>query len=574
MTAIIGGYLSLKTDAVKRHGARSAHTSAVARPLDGASLEALNWMQKTRWTVNKGVLATLEDCVKDGKGIGSLPAMENTPFPPQVSDDEFATMDKDTKSAYMAKRGAIYSHNKGLEGERFQLMRVLDMGQQLATQPVLWFPHTADFRGRFYPTAQDLHTQGDSLLKGLITFAEGERLGRSGERWLYVAMANAMGQDKITLDARADWTANNLTNIIATAQDPLGMSEFWGNADSPWEALALALEIGKLCDFRVANGYGSETMFESCIPVRLDATCSGIQHLSAMMKDELSAAAVNVLPTPGVRADIYSDVARVAIERVAMDAVGPDEDKRLIAQKWLGKIERKTVKRAVMTTPYGVTAPGIKNQLIADGFCSHFENGAERYRAAEYLKDVVVSSLDAKIGAPKAAMNYFQEVAQSLAERELPLIWTTPSGFTVRQAYVKSDLKRVNTLLGEKRINFQTAVPDEKGGIDRRKQKSSAAPNVVHSYDAAHLALTCVAMKREGVRDMAFVHDSFGTTAGQTDKLTHHIRNEFVKMYGGDSLNQWRESVMAHAGVTDIPALPTIGNLDVNRVMDSEFFFS
>lgn len=571
---ITGGYLSLRTDAVKKHGARSAHTQAIKRPLDGASLEGLNWMQKTRWTVNRGVLAALEDCVKDGKGLAGLPAMENRAFPPQVSDEEFATMDKETKSAYMAKRGAIYNHNKGLEGERFQLMRVLDMSQQLATQPILWFPHTADFRGRFYPTAQDLHTQGDSMLKGLLTFAEGERLGLNGERWLYIAFANAMGQDKITLQARADWTANNLTNIIATSCDPMGMSEWWGAADSPWEALALALEIGKLCDFVVANGGGSTPMFESSIPVRLDATCSGIQHLSAMMKDLVSAAAVNVLPQPGIRADIYSDVARVAIERIAMDAVSGDAEKRATAQGWIGKVERKTVKRAVMTTPYGVTAPGIKNQLIADGFCSHFENGAERYRAAEYLKDVVVASLDAKIGAPRIAMEYFQSVAQDLAEREIPLIWTTPSGFTVRQAYVKSNTKRVDTLLGEKRILFRTSVPDEKGGLDRRKQKSSAAPNVVHSYDAAHLALTCVALKREGVRDMAFVHDSFGVTAGHADKLSFHTRNEFVRMYEGASLDQWRQSIMEHAGVTDVPALPPIGTLDVRAVMDSEFFFS
>jgi DNA-directed RNA polymerase len=574
MTNITGGYLSLRSDAVKKHGARSAHTAAVARPIDGASLEALNWMQKTRWTVNRGVLGAIEECVKDGKGLAGLPAMENRPFPKQVSDEEFAAMDKDTKSAYMKKRGEVYDHNKSLEGDRWQLMRVLDMGLQLASQPVLWFPHTADFRGRFYPTAQDIHTQGDSLLKGLLTFAEGERLGRNGERWLYIALANAMGQDKITLDARADWTANNLTNVIATARDPMGMADWWGNGDSPWEALALALEVGRLCDFRVANGAGSETTFESQIPVRLDATCSGIQHLSALMKDPLSAAAVNVLATLGVRADIYSDVARVAIERIAMDAVSGDVERRAIAAKWIGKVERKTVKRAVMTTPYGVTAPGIKNQLIADGFCSHFENGAERYAAAEYLKDVVVASLDAKIGAPRTAMEYFQNVAQNLAEREIPLIWTTPSGFTVRQAYVKSDLKRVDTMLGTKLVRFQTAVPDEKGGLDRRKQKSSAAPNVVHSYDAAHLALTCVAMKREGVRDMAFVHDSFGTTAGQTDKLSFHIRNEFVKMYDGDALNQWRESVMQHAGVTDIPALPPLGTLDVKSVMDSEFFFS
>lgn len=577
---ITGGYLSLRTRAVKAPEHRSAHTGAVDRPLDGASLEALNWIQKTRWTLNRGVLGVVEAAVKDGRAVAGLPPANNLPELPRLDDAAYEALRADKSpegkvalAAYIKPRADRYSKNKQMESERFKLYRMLDLGQQLAKAPILWFPHTCDFRGRVYPTAQDLHTQGDSLVKGLLTFAEKQRIGANGQWWLYVATANAFGQDKIAMQARADWTSDNLHHILATAKDPLAYADFWGEADSPWEALALCFELSDLCDHVAQYGERGAASFESHIPVRLDATCSGIQHLSAMMKDPLSAACVNVLPT-GKREDIYGDVAKVALQRISMDAVGPNEDLRTIATKWLGKVERKTVKRAVMTTPYGVTAPGIKNQLIADGFCDHFENGAERYRAAEYLKDVVVSALDANIGAPRAAMAYFQEVAQSLSEREIPLAWTTPAGFTVRQAYRKSDEKRIDTLLGSKRVNFKVQVPNEAAGLDRRKQKSSAAPNVVHSYDAAHLCLTAVAMKQEGVRDMAFVHDSFGCHAGNVDLLNHHIREQFVGMYDGPALDRWRHSVIEHAGITDVPALPTIGNLDVSCVRESEFFFS
>jgi len=579
---ITGGYLSLRTRAVKAPEHRSAHTGAVDRPLDGASLEALNWIQKTRWTLNREVLGVVEAAVKDGHALASIPPANNLPELPRLDDAAYQALKSDKTpegkkalAAYIKPRADIYSKNKQMEGERFKLFRMLDLGQQLAKADVLWFPHTCDFRGRVYPTAQDLHTQGDSLVKGLLTFAEKQRIGANGQWWLYVALANAFGQDKIALQARADWTSDNLSHILATARDPLACQDFWANdkVDSPWEALALCFEIARMADHEAMYGSRAVASFESHIPVRLDATCSGIQHLSAMMKDPLSAACVNVLPT-GKREDIYGDVAKVALQRIALDAVGPDEAKRLLAQKWLGKVERKTVKRAVMTTPYGVTAPGIKDQLIADGFCDHFERGVERYQAAEYLKDVVIAALDANIGAPRAAMNYFQEVAQSLAEREIPLAWTTPAGFTVRQAYRKSDLKRIETLLGSKLVKFQVSVPNEEAGLDRRKQKSSAAPNVVHSYDAAHLCLTAQAMKAEGIRDMAFVHDSFGTHAGHVDTLNHHIRDQFVQMYAGPALEQWRESVMHHAGVDDVPALPTLGSLDVTCVRDSEFFFS
>lgn len=579
---ITGGYLSLKTHAVKAPEHRSAHTGAVARPLDGASLEALNWIQKTRWTLNREVLRVVEEIVKDGRGFAGLPPAENLPKLPEMADAEFAALKalaaqspegKKALSDYMRPRAAIYNKNKQMEAERFKLYRMLDLGQQLAKAPVLWFPHTCDFRGRVYPTAQDLHTQGDSLVKGLLTFAEKQRIGANGQWWLYVACANAFGQDKVSLQERADWTSNNMSHILATAADPLAWGDFWGEADSPWEALALCFELRDLSHHIAIHGERGAASFESHIPVRLDATCSGIQHLSAMMKDPLSAEAVNVKPT-GKRADIYTDVQKVAVERIALDAVGPDTEVRLLAQKWMGHVERKTVKRAVMTTPYGVTAPGIKDQFIADGFCDHFENGAERYRGAEYLKDVVISALDANIGAPRAAMAYFQQVAQFLAEREIPLTWTTPADFTVRQAYRKSDAKRIETLLGTKKVNFQISVPNETAGLDRRKQKSSAAPNVVHSYDAAHLCLTAVAMKSEGVRDMAFVHDSFGCHAGSVDLLNHHIRDQFVGMYEGQALEKWRQSVIEHSGVSDIPALPTLGALDVTQVRESEFFFS
>lgn len=295
---ITGGYLSLKTRAVKAPEHRSAHTGAVDRPLDGASLEALNWIQKTRWTLNREVLGVVEAAVKDGRALAGIPAAENIPELPRLSDEAYEALRSDKSpegkaalAAYIKPRAEIYSKNKQMEGERFKLYRMLDLGQQLAKADVLWFPHTCDFRGRVYPTAQDLHTQGDSMVKGLLTFAERQRIGANGQWWLYVACANAFGQDKIALQARADWASDNLHHIIATARDPLACQDFWANdkVDSPWEALALCFELARLADFEIANGARAIPSFESHIPVRLDATCSGIQHLSAMMKDPLSA---------------------------------------------------------------------------------------------------------------------------------------------------------------------------------------------------------------------------------------------------------------------------------------------
>lgn len=563
-----GGYLGIRSKVIKT--VNNPHSEALARPLEGAALDALNWTQKTRWRINRAVLDAALAIKEEGFGVEGLPAAGDIPLPARLAAEVFESLTPEEKKKHLKDVENLRNRNAARAGQRAAIYRKLALAKDMASFPALWFPHFLDFRGRLYPLPQDLHTQGDTLTKGLLEFAEPVPLGDNGQWWVYVATANAFGKDKLPLQERADWTESNLGTIIATARDPLAFVDFWENLDaqgrpegSPWEALALCFEVAAIGQW-IAAGNDAST-FESHAPIRLDATCSGIQHLSALMRDELSAKAVNVLPT-GKREDIYGDVSKVASAACALDAAAGNP----LALTWLGKIGRSTVKRAVMTTPYGVTERGIVDQAINDGFCNHFPSGKERYAGAEYLKDKIVGALDANIGQPRRAMQYFQEVARFLGEHDIPLQWTTPAGFTVRQAYFRLGETRVETLIGK--VTLRPEKPE--AGLVLQKQTAAAAPNVVHSFDAAHLCLTAVAMKREGVRDLAFVHDSFGTHAGNTDTLSRVLREEFVAMYSKPALEQWRESVVAHTGRDDIPAIPELGTLDVGAVLSSEFFFS
>lgn len=561
-TQLTGGYVSMRGKTIKV--LHNPHTQALKRPVEGPALEALNWTQKTRWRINRGVLVAALQMRDQGLSAPGLPGPEDYPLPPRLPEHVFEAMTPDERKKHLRDIEAVRTRNAAQQGTRASVYRRLELARDLAQFPTLWFPHFLDFRGRLYPLPQDLHTQGDTLTKGLLEFAETVPLGANGQWWMYVACANAFGHDKLPLQERADWTDNNLTTILAAAKDPLAYLDFWATdaVDSPWEALAACLEVAQLADW-IASGNRAET-FEGRMPIRLDATCSGIQHLSAMMRDELSARCVNVLPT-GKREDIYGDVSKSASAQCALDAANGNP----MALKWMGRVTRSSVKRAVMTTPYGVTARGIVEQAVADGHCNFLES-SERWEGAEYLKDLIVGALDSNIGAPRRAMKYFQEVARLLADDDIPLTWTTPSGFTVRQAYFKTDRVDLRTLAG--RVILQKE--NQAAGLIGEKQRASAAPNVVHSYDAAHLSLTACAMKRDGVRDLAFVHDSFGTHAGNTDLLSRRVREQFVEMYQGPALEQWRESVVQHTGRDDIPPIPELGTLDVSKVLGSEFFFS
>lgn len=567
MTKLNGGYLTLKTDAVKATEYSNAHTAALDRPMTGAHLEALNWIQKTRWRVNRNVLAVALGLKERGWAVEGWPSAEEIPAPVWQGPGE---MDRTTEAgkAFLREREEVHYQNARNAGMRKKLWDMLGMAQELATFPAIWFPHYADFRGRFYPRPQDLHTQGDSLVKGLLEFSESQALGANGQYWVYVNTANYYGEDKLPLDDRAKWTADHMMGILAVAEDPFGTGfDFWSKADSPWEFLAACYELKRLRDWLIV-GNPAET-FPSTLVCRYDATCSGIQHLAALMKDDVSALQVNVVSQgPGIRADIYTKVKDAVVALVNLDRV--DSRFREAAELWVDRVVRGTVKRAVMTTPYGVSERGILNQIINDGFADHVEKGKPRYAAAEYLTQKIVSALDESIDAPRRAMAYFREVAKFLDKKDLPLAWDTPSGFTAKQAYYKTNQKQVRTLHGDVLMRFE--MPE--AGFAPGKQVLGAAPNVVHSFDAAHLALVAVAMKHEGVRDLAFVHDSFGCHAGNSDLLLKVTKEQFVAIYNRDTLEEWRQSVIKHSGCPDIPEVPPLGSLDVTKVLESEFFFS
>lgn len=76
------------------------------------------------------------------------------------------------RKEHIRERERIHTENARNAGMRLKLWGLLQMADELADFPALWFPHYADFRGRFYPRPQDLHTQGDSLVKGLLEFSE------------------------------------------------------------------------------------------------------------------------------------------------------------------------------------------------------------------------------------------------------------------------------------------------------------------------------------------------------------------------------------------------------------------
>lgn len=193
---------------------------------------------------------------------------------------------------------------------------------------------------------------GDDLSRGLLRFAATKPLGERGFRWLKIHLANLYGFDKADFDERVEWVHERLEDIKDSAHNPLTGRRWWMKADDPWQCLSVCFEL------TAALESGDPLSFHSSLPVHQDGTCNGLQHYAAMGGDSQGAAQVNLAPVDRP-SDVYTYVGKKVEKLVDEDA----KNGNVYAIALQGKITRKVVKQTVMTTVYGVTFVGARDQL-------------------------------------------------------------------------------------------------------------------------------------------------------------------------------------------------------------------
>ncbi len=168
-------------------------------------------------------------------------------------------------------------------------------------------------------------------------------------------------------------------------------------------------------------------------------------------------------------------------------------------------------------------------------------------------------------------MVYSEAWAAARAHSECPSRWCAPADVEVPPGYTRRSKVGVLSLLGL----LRRMEGDQTYGFDSRKQTLAAAPNVIHSFDAAHLAKTALRCHRQwGMQSFAFIHDSYGTHACDTDRLGQALREEAYGIYKDDQLVRFHEYLGAYAPDVELPALPEKGSYDISEVLQARYFFA
>lgn len=574
-TAYDGGY---HTNELRR-----AHPCLIRHPLARSELyrnhsmpvvlDAVNALQRTPWAVNGRMLDVMVE-LSQTANVGEVAALADMPKPEQpewlpqmLAPKETWPEEYQTEFKAWKRKMSEWHTQRKLAGIRFGRFAVaVRMARMYREYERLYFVYFADSRGRLYPTTTGINPQGSDMQKALIHFADGLPLDTpEAIRWFHVHGANKWGFDKATLAERQQWVVDRQDQIISFADDPLG-NLGWREAGDPLQFLAWCFEYA-------AWVRDTDNSFVSRIPISMDGSCNGLQNLSALLRDEVGGQATNLTDNT-VMEDIYRRVAEAATERMN-SAPYKNAAKERIRLMWLAHgITRSFVKRAVMTTPYGVTKRSAIDYVVEDtlkrGEGPPFEQ-AERVLAASVLMDHAWPAIGDIVVKGVQCMEWLKKGARTVLknldpEREPIISWISPSGFPAAQSYYEESIHQIKTkIAGGMRLKMrcETEAPD----ADRHS--SGFAPNFVHSLDAAHLHLTARAAQAAGIQGLAMIHDDYGTHAANSDKLYRIIREQFARMY---SEHDPLADLMARYPCLVNP--PAKGSLDIEEVKRSEFFFS
>ena len=580
-----GGYLmdtrGMRRDLIRATGGYRQEMDVINMPL---VYEAINAIQETPWQINRRVLDTVKQAVSEQLLIQGLPdhlTRIEEPLRPEFFDTvKYEDMTEDQRNVlndWKRKMSLAKAARNVQTSRRLAVSAVLEVAEKMAEFPAIYYPHTMDWRGRAYPVSATLNPQGSDLCKGLLRFSEGKPLGPHGQRWLVIHLANAFGVDKVSFNARVAWVTQNFTRLLLDAEDPVRPDAIWMKADSPFVALAAIFELADLSTW-VAEG-NSPSTFVSHIPVSIDGSCNGLQHYSAMLRDEVGGAAVNLVPSDAP-SDIYSIVAEGVRKSIEWDLNSDDEETRQFAAFWnqVG-ITRKWAKRNTMTLPYGVTQRGMADQLWDEiggdgGSVSFFEghDGLKRGPLVRYLARKNWEVTGKVVVAAREGMEWLQAVVKAVNRTKggsIPMSWVTPDGLPVIQAYHQTELIEVRMVGVTMRLHLRKHIDK----IDSRKQVTGIAPNFVHSIDAAHMRAVVRTMREEGIKAFAMVHDSFGVHAGHVEHLVDVTREAFINLHSEDLLGALADRVADIVG-DNMPPMPARGTLDLNRVANSLYFFA
>ncbi|UYE92411.1 RNA polymerase [Acinetobacter phage BM12] len=530
---------------------------------NGAELvkAAMNKAQSVPYRINKDILAILRKAVAMRVGILGLPSHQPAPKPAFPFTDDWlkseATEEElDQFQFWKGLMSSWYTQEAKRVGRQHGILSRIQELVKYQDEERLYFPTFIDWRGRLY-FRSSINPQSNDCIKGCLEFAEGKPLGKTGLKWLKIHVANCCGYDKHDPDLKEKWCDDNWNYIQNFINNPF-------DVDAPEPDTAFTLLQGGLA-LQEALSLDDPTTYVCHVPVAMDATCSGLQHLSALTRDEVGGLYTNLLDNgEDQKSDIYMRVAHVADASKLELADSP-----AVRQYWVDKpISRNMAKKPVMTYVYGSkllsTIQGLANDMYEAGMDEIQLDGKTVFtynRLAKPVGKALRKGVEDTVPKSAEMMNYLQNVVRK--NKADAMRWFSPVGVPVVN-WAEGMVTKLVAIrsMGISRIAY--SYPDNQ--YNTLRAANGIVPNFVHSMDSSHLCLTILDFDGQVLP----IHDSFATHPSDVEAMHVSLRKTFIEMYTQFSIEDFLK--FNNIDLEEYTP-PLTGNLELSEISKSRYMF-
>jgi len=578
---ITGGYEDYQYEMV-----RSPSGSQIEyEPFSKKIYNSLNYIQSTPWVINKVVLAQLKRDLSVPKKSDFIhtefPEMGGCVWEKDLEEDVEMSEEKKNEIIELRLRTReqieLYNAEKGdyesAVGKYRAVKLAVGIADRYKDEEVLYFPHSYDFRGRIYPLPVGLSPQGSDAVKALLLYKEVEAPTSAGTEWNWAYLASLYGDDKLPFEER-----------VERGKDLIDAD--YMEADEPYQFLSHQIEL---------NEWENDRMYTPNTRIHLDACNSGSQFTSAITGDKAGCLATNVMPTYDedgeiLRQDAYMLVAQKSIEETKKRIIqSNDKAEREILEflrDLLSEHGRKICKQPTMVSNYGGTAQGraeILWQMFRELKCEH--KWITKKNAALFSK-IIGDSIQGVLNGGKAFEVYVQRMCNLISRGDCKVTWTTDDGFYVEHKKNKELKSRqiLCTLPGSRsRVTISKKTFSKR--VSPAKMRSAISPNYIHALDAELLRRVAMKMKKAGIENSDWIHDSYGCHPNYVDVMLDITKEEFNKLIKRKPLYTLDKELRAQvSGESKIQKelskveVPSFRGFDLEKGIDelknSDWFFS
>ncbi len=393
---------------------------------------------------------------------------------------------------------------------------------QLPINQSMFFPHTADWRGRLYSRGGLTHFQSIKECKAIFDFKKYVTI--TDTDGLFVHIADTHGQSRLSIDECISWVKEN---SIAISKGELAQNIYAKRA-------SLALKEYK------------ETGQTNVI-IHLDGTCNGTQWTSVMYRDAITAKLVNCLRSTSTDTpeDLYGFISDVCIKLA-------QGNRKLVFKELL----RDLTKYPIMTLGYGAG-----EQALTDNMKDYLKSKGRTDDAKLVIK-TILTAIKMTASAVLKLTDNLKRITKMHPRNKIS--WSA-FDLTVEIEYNNTEHLNLHGTKYTAKLQADKSKPksDAQFNLECSELSRGLSPNLIHSYDSAHMR----AIIFESQVPISGIHDSVGCPANAVKETSKVIREEFHRINQIDLV----ENIYL---ALDAPYTQQRGNMNLDEVLHATYLFS